>query len=379
VMLSQQGRFRLEDPVTRWLPEGAGVWDSITVRHLLTHTSGVGEYTDSTFDYRKDYTEDQLVRFAASRPLDFSPGSRWSYSNTGYLLLGVLVHRVTGRFYGDVLRDLIFQPLGMRTARIISEADIVPNRAAGYQLVKGQLKNQEWVAPSLNTTADGSLYLSLNDMIPWAVSLNQGRIPDSTVLRAAWQPVRLKDGGLFPYGYGWDLTDQRGHRRIGHTGAWQGFKAAIQRYPDFRLTVIVLANLASAEAGSIAEGVAGIVEPDLRPPHRFTAVLTGPVPPQGAERLLQQLAAGSRGEMVTPGLHRFLSPAARSEFGQLLKRVRTWTALGCDALSRRKIAWLGAPVERVCYTRGTGPAEQVIVTTYYTGDRKVAYLRANGY
>ena len=379
VMLSQQGRFRLDDPVTRWLPEGAGVWDSITVRHLLTHTSGVGEYTDSTFDYRKDYTEDQLVRFAASRPLDFPPGTRWSYSNTGYLLLGALVHRVTGRFYGDVLRDLIFRPLGMGSARIISEADIVPNRAAGYELVKGQLKNQEWVAPSLNTTADGSLYLSLHDMIPWAVSLNQNRIPDSTVLRAAWQPVRLKDGGLFPYGFGWDLADQRGHRRIGHTGAWQGFKTAIHRYPEFQLTVIVLANLASAETGSLAEGVAGIVEPDLRPPQRFTAALPGSRPPQGADRLLQQLAGGRDAELVTPGLHRFLSPAARIELGQLLKGAPSWTPLGCDVVGQRKIVWLGAPIERACYSRGIGPAEQVIVTTYYTRDWKVAHLDTNRY
>jgi hypothetical protein len=355
------------------------VWDSITIRHLLTHTSGIGEYTDSTFDYRKDYTEDQLVRFAASRPLDFSPGARWAYSNTGYLLLGVLVHRATGRFYGDVLRDLIFRPLGMRSARIISEADIVPNRAAGYQLVKKQLKNQEWVAPSLNTTADGSLYLSLKDLIPWAVSLDQARVPDSTVLRAAWQPVRLNDGGLFPYGFGWGLTDQRGHRRIGHTGAWQGFKTAIHRYPDFQLTVIVLANLAQAEAGSIAEGVAGLVEPALNPPHRFIRALPGAQPSHSADRLLRHLAGGADAGLVTPGLHRFLSPAARSDLGELLKRVPTWTGLGCDVVSRRKLVWLGAPIERVCYSRGTGPAEQVILSAYYTRDWKLAHLETSGY
>lgn len=156
-ILAEQDRLSLDDSVVKWLPEGAGVWDGITVRHLLTHTSGIAEYTDSTFDYRKDYTEEQLLRFAASRPLDFPPGQRWSYSNTGYAILGVLIHRVTGRFYGEVLHDLIFVPVGMRTTRIISQADIVPNRAAGYQLVNGQIKNQDWVAPTLNTTADGSL------------------------------------------------------------------------------------------------------------------------------------------------------------------------------------------------------------------------------
>ena len=374
VMLSEQGRLRLDDPITRWLPEGKGVWDSITVRNLLTHTSGVRDYADSTFDYRKDYTENQLVRFAASRPLEFSPGARWAYSNTGYLMLGVLVHRVTGRFYGDVLRDLLFRPLGMPSARIISEADIVPNRAAGYQLVNGQLKNQDWVAPSLNTTADGSLYLSLKDLIPWAVALNQARTPDSAVLQAAWTPVKLNDGGLYPYGFGWDLTQQRGHPRIGHTGSWQGFKTALHRYPEFGLTVIVLANLAQAEAGSIAEGVAGIVEPALQPPHRFAAPLSGPRPPQSAGRLLQVVASGNDTGIVTPALHRFLSPAARTDLRQVLTQVPTWTPLGCDDVDRKRIAWLGSPVERVCYSRGTGPKQHAILTAFYTGDWKVAHL-----
>ena len=112
---------------------GCGTPSRCSTCSLATWASGSTQIRPSTW---RDYTEDQLVRFAASRPLDFPPGARWSYSNTGYLLLGVLVHQVTGRFYGDVLRDLIFRPLGMGGARIISEADIVPNRAAGYELVK---------------------------------------------------------------------------------------------------------------------------------------------------------------------------------------------------------------------------------------------------
>src|SRR3954452_11130973 len=123
VMLAEQGRLSLDDRISKWLPEGGPAWRDITVRHLLTHTSAIAEYTDSTFDYRKDYTEDELVKFAASRPLDFKPGERWSYSNTGYVLLGALIRRVSGRFYGDLLRDSIFKPLGMNDSRIISEAD----------------------------------------------------------------------------------------------------------------------------------------------------------------------------------------------------------------------------------------------------------------
>ena len=134
--LVEQGRVSLDDRITKYLPEGAPRWNAIKVRHLLTHTGGTTDYP-SNFDFRRDYTEGALVKRAAAIPLAFAPGTKWSYSNIGYLLLGVLIHRVTGEFYGDVLEEHIFEPLGMTTTRIISEADIVPNRAAGYRLVKG--------------------------------------------------------------------------------------------------------------------------------------------------------------------------------------------------------------------------------------------------
>jgi CubicO group peptidase (beta-lactamase class C family) len=374
VMLAQRGHLSLDDHLTKWLPEGAGVWDSITVRRLLTHTAGVAEYTDSTFDYRKDYTEDELVRFAASRPLDFTPGQRWSYSNTGYLLLGVLMHRATGRFYGDVLQELIFKPLGMRTTRIISEADIVPNRAAGYQLIENDIKNQDWVSPSLNTTADGALYFSVKDLSKWAVSLNHRRIPSEAGLTASWTPVRLNDGGTYPYGFGWDLSDQRGHPRVGHTGSWQGFQTAIYRYPEYDLTIIMLSNLAQARPGAIVQGIAGILEPDLCPPQYLPATPPVEKTPVPIPELLRQIAAGADSGRVTPALHRFFSPAARKEWAGLLSAATSWTSLGCDIVVKRRIIRLGAPVERVCYARGFGASGQSLVSVYYTADHRPAFV-----
>ncbi len=277
-MLVANHRLRLDDSIVRWFPEGRDVWRGITVRHLLTHTSGVAEYTDSTFDYRKDYTEDELVKFAASRPLDFQPGERWSYSNTGYVLLGALIHRVTGCFYGDLLRDSVFHSLGMKDSRIISEADIVPNRAAGYRLERGELKNQEWVAPQLNTTADGALYFTVRDLTRWAIALNHRRVVGAALLDTAWTPVRLNDGATYPYGFGWYVLPQRDRPRISHTGSWQGFKTVIARYPKSGLSVIVLANLAEAQVGAIAYGIAGMLEPALQPPH-LAMLSSGPQPP----------------------------------------------------------------------------------------------------
>lgn len=377
-MLVQQGRLNVEDKITKWLPEGKGVWDSITLGQLLTHTSGIPEYTDSLIDLRKDYTEDELVRLASSRPLDFPAGDSWSYSNTGYALLGVLIHRATGRFYGDVLHQLIFSPLGMGT-RIISEADIVPYRSAGYRLVEKQVKNQEWVSPSLNTTADGALYLTVNDLAKWAVALNHRHLPDGRVLDAAWTPVRLNDGGTVPYGYGWDLSGQRGHRRVGHTGSWQGFKTAFYRYPEFDLTVAVLANLDQATPGPIAQGIAGIFESALQPPHLFTTALRGPTPAVAIPDLLQKLATGDQPATVMPAARHLLLPAARRNLAQMLEKAGSWTALGCEPVVGQKVRWLGADVARVCYARGTGKAERTVVTVYYTGDWRATYFDYENY
>ena len=135
--LAREGRLGLDTSIRRWLPEAPAAWQPITVRHLLTHTSGIPDYTEGAVDYRRDYTEDELLAAAVRLPLEFTPGETWRYSNTGYALLGFLVRRATGRFYGDLLRERVFGPAGMPKARIISESDVIPNRASGYELVDG--------------------------------------------------------------------------------------------------------------------------------------------------------------------------------------------------------------------------------------------------
>ncbi len=379
VMLSEAGRLSLDDSITRYFPRSPRGWRGITIRHLLTHTSGIPDYADSTLDLRRDYTEDELVRLAAKMPLRFRPGERWSYSNTGYLLLGILIHRVTGAFYGEFLHDRIFAPAGMATTRIISEADIVPNRAAGYRLVDGKLQNQEWVSPSLNTTADGSLYFSVRDLTRWAIALNHQRIPSQAGLDASWTPVRLNDGGTYPYGFGWDIDQQRGFRRIGHGGSWQGFRASIQRYPDFNLTVVVLSNLAQAEPESIAKGVAGIVEPKLAAPHLLAAALPGKGAPQPLPYFLRAMAIGQDSGMVAAGLRRFTSKDTREGLSRLVTRIQSWTTLGCDAVARKGISRLGDDIAHICYARGSAAEGSELVSVFFTDDWRVAFLDADGF
>ena len=265
MMLVEEGKLGLNDPISRYLPDTPPAWKGITIRHLLTHTSGVGDlYT--ILDLRQDCTEEELVKKAESVPVAFAPGERWAYSNTGYVLLGIIIHKVTGQFYGDFLKARIFTPLEMRTARNINEEDIIPHRAAGYRLIRGVLKNQEWVAPMLNTTADGSLYLTCLDMAKWDAALYSQKLLKKSSLEQMWTPVRLNNGKTAPYGFGWELGSVNGHRLIEHNGAWQGFLAHIARYVQDRLTVIVFVNTANADPAAIAHAVAGMFVPALKPP-----------------------------------------------------------------------------------------------------------------
>ena len=321
MLLVEAGKLKLEDPITKFFPDGPPGWKDITVRHLLTHTSGIPDYTTDAMDYRRDYTEEQLARMAYELKPEFPAGSRWNYSNTGYALLGFIVHKADGRFYGDVLAEHVFKQLGMRSARVISEEDIVPNRAAGYVLSNGQLKNQEWVSPTLNTTADGALYVSLDDMIAWDRGLRAGRVLTADSWRTINDPVRLRSGNRYPYGFGWSVDSIGGQAHIGHGGSWQGFRAQIERYLGDNLTVIVLANLAQADVGGIARNIAATFNPALA---RSTPRPIADTEPAQTDKLKSVLAATARGAL-TPEDFAYVRagffPGAAQRYTQLLKNA----------------------------------------------------------
>jgi CubicO group peptidase (beta-lactamase class C family) len=257
MMLVEEGKIGLEDPLTKFFPDAPATWKQVTIRQLLSHTAGFTDYPKD-FDMRKDYTEAELLKIVKGIPPAFPPGTSWDYSNLGFLTLGIVIHKVTGEFYGDFLQERIFRPLGMTTTRIISEADIVPNRSAGYRLVKGELKNQEWVAPRLNTTADGSLYFSILDLAKWDAALYTEKLLKRSSLEQMWTVARLSNGkpNSGHYGFGWFIETRNGHRVVEHAGAWQGFKTQISRYVDDQITVVVLTNLAEAKPETFANHVA---------------------------------------------------------------------------------------------------------------------------
>jgi CubicO group peptidase (beta-lactamase class C family) len=266
VMLQvEAGKLSLSDPLTKFFPEAPASWGTITVRHLLNHTSGLPDL-EGKLDYRKDYTDEDLARYAYALSLEFPPGSRWSYSNTGYVLLGIIVNRVAGTFYGDILRERVFKPAGMTTARIISEADIIPHRAAGYRPVNGELKNQEWVAPLTNTTGDGSVYVSLRDMIAWDAAVQARAILTPESWREILSPAPLTSGATYPYGFGWMLDERNGKPLHQHSGGWQGFTSFYSRFIGDSLSIVVLTNCNAVNPTTFSDGIAAIMNPALAVP-----------------------------------------------------------------------------------------------------------------
>ena len=274
MMLVQDRKLKLSDPIVKYIPEGKGKWGNVTIRHLLSHTSGIGDMPYETMDMTKEYSEDDLVKLMAKQPVRAKPGDKWQYNNGGYVLLGVLIHRATGKFYGDLLRERIFAPLGMKTAAIITEHHIVPNRARGYEFVNGEILNQEWVSPSLNKTADGSLYLSALDLQKWDQALDHCRLLSARTIARMRTPARLNDGAraiVNPgaktpvyYGLGWTVCKRVGFTTIAHSGGWQGFRSHYARVEGLGLSVIVMANLDTADPATISKCIVEILEPQMR-------------------------------------------------------------------------------------------------------------------
>ena len=275
MILAQENKLSLDDRISKYFPDLPATWKDITVWHLLTHTSGLGDYPPE-IDLKRDYTEDELLAAFKKAPLDFEPGTSWNYSNSGYVTLGILIGKITGKFYGDFVKERLFQPLDMTTAQIISEADIVPNRSAGYRLVKGELKNQEWVSPSTNSTADGSYYVSILDLAKWDAALYTDRPLTQSSRDKIWTPAKLRAGSTKDYGFGWHLGNYHGHRLAFHGGAWQGFKTFIIRFLDTELTIIFLANSWETRDFKLARALAAAFYPAFALPNIKTIQDTDP-------------------------------------------------------------------------------------------------------
>ena len=380
MMLVEEGKVGLDDAITKYFPGAPDTWNNIKVRNLLSHTSGLAEYESDErtgpsgpFYLRLDFTEDELLRKAEALPFDFQPGEKWSYRNTNYLLLGFLIRKVTGEFYGDYLHERIFKPLGMNATRIISEADIIPNRAAGYQLVKGELKNQDWVSPTFNSTADGALYFTVLDLAKWDAALYTEKLVKKSSLDQMWTVAKLNDGkpNKSNYGFAWTIDQMNGHRVIEHGGAWQGFTTYIARYVDDKLTVVVLTNLDSANSnpGRIAHHVAGLYVPALMPPELKPIEDKEPQVTAFFREVLQKIAEEKADpEWFTPDRRKEFFPDRIKALGEFVKSLGALKSL--DLVERKQEDGLPAYTYRAAFSDRT-----MLLRLTLSPDGKIAGMR----
>ena len=321
MILVEEGKLSIDDKIDKFFADAPESWKNITVRHLLTHTSGMGDYPPN-LDLRRDLTEDEYLALIKSVPLAYQTGAKWEYSNLDYVTLGILIHKVTGKFYGDFLAERVFRPLGMTTARVISEADIVPNRAAGYRLVKGELKNQEWVSPSTNTTADGSLYFTILDLAKWDAALYTDKPLKQSSLAQMWTPIKLDDGKRKAYGFGWHTDVIHNRRIVFHGGAWQGFKSFIVRFPDDKLTIIFFANSWETREFKLARGLIATFYPEFALPAVQPIEDKEPQVTALVRRVLLQFARGKADpDLFTPEARAKIFPDQANQIGESLNSL----------------------------------------------------------
>ena len=265
MMLVREGKLALDDEIAERLTDLPAAWEKVTVRHLLSHTSGIKSYT-SVQDFhktaRKDYAQREILDLVAKEPLEFPPGEKWNYSNTGYFLLGMLIEKVTGKSYGEFLAERIFKPLEMTQTRVNELQAIIPNRAQGYHWDAKELRNGDYVSPT-QPFAAGMLVSSISDMLKWDTALSNHVLLEATSLEPMWTPTQLSKGGEAGYGFGWEIAKVNGHRLISHGGGIPGFSTQLSRFVDDKLTVIVLTNADGGHSGALAQGIAGRLVPAL--------------------------------------------------------------------------------------------------------------------
>jgi len=260
LLLQERGRLNVRDPISRYLSSLPDAWRPITVHQLLTHTSGIPNYTsDPQFTRlrRTGATPSKMVSLVAAKQLEFSPGTKWAYSNTGYILLGMIIEKTSGQSYAGFLKSNIFEPLGMTNSGYDQATDILKERASGYEIKDGRVVNADFIDMSIPYAA-GGIYSTVEDMYRWNEALaHEGKLLSTDSLKQMFTPYPEAAYQGQHYGYGVVISEQKfGKLLYYHGGGVDGFSSSIQRYPKERVCVIVLTNLGSLKPWELGDHIA---------------------------------------------------------------------------------------------------------------------------
>ena len=256
LLLEERGKLSVNDPVKKYIPDAPAAWEKITIYHVLTHTSGIPNFT-SFPEYPKlepfATTAPQLVALFRDKPLDFEPGEKWNYSNSGYVLLTYLIEKITGGSYETFVRENIFTPLGMKDSGYDSNSAIILHRASGYAPVPGknQFENAGFVHMTIPQGA-GGLYSTTEDLLKWEQGLFGGKVLKTASVEKMTTPFKNN------YAFGLQVNTVGGRKIIDHAGGIEGFNTQLSYYPEDKLTVVVLSNVAPGAPAQIATQMAAI-------------------------------------------------------------------------------------------------------------------------
>ncbi|HQZ94683.1 MAG TPA: serine hydrolase domain-containing protein [Pyrinomonadaceae bacterium] len=263
LLLVEDGKVKLDERISACLPNTPYAWKDVTVRNLLTHSSGIKSYTSlDGFELSRRLTADQFIAKLATHPLEFTPGERNIYSNSGFNLLAFIVEARSGMKYIEFMRKRIFGPLGMTKTTDRDPQFIVKYRANGYEWERDHLAGRD--ASLTDLTGAGSIVSTIGDMVKWSKAVGSESFLKQSSRTEWWKKFVFNSGKESPYGFGWRISEIRSHRLIGHTGQTAGFGSAHFRYPDADTIVIALTNIGeNGVGGAIAAGVAKLYMPSI--------------------------------------------------------------------------------------------------------------------
>ncbi|HYO58488.1 serine hydrolase domain-containing protein [Archangium sp.] len=260
MLLAEEGKLRYDDRVADVLPGFPAYLREVRIRHLLNHTSGIWDYEVFVPDTQTVQVKDRDVLELLSRAdrTHFPPGTAVRYSNSGYAVLALVVERVGGMPFARFLHDRVFAPAGLRSTVAHEEGlSTVPRRAYGYVAGPDGFRPRDQ-SPTSAVLGDGGVYSSVEELVAWDKALDTHALVSAATQRLAWTPPTLPDGTSARYGFGWFIDDDGGRVRLSHHGETSGFTNAIVKYPEQRLTVIVLTNRAGGEPWKLAQQLADL-------------------------------------------------------------------------------------------------------------------------
>ena len=260
LMLAEQGKLSLDDSISKFLPDYPTHGHLITLKHLLTHTSGIKSYTSMPEWiplWRKDFTVQELIDFFKDQPMVSEPDKRWDYNNSGYILLGAIIEKVSGQTYEEFISKSIFDPLGMKQSYYDNPLKVIPRRVAGYDKSADGFTNAAYISMT-QPYAAGALASTVDDLALWDSALYTEKLLKLKNLNQAHISHQLIDGSPTAYGYGWIISEYTGHRLVEHGGGIHGFRSRTIRLPDDRIFVAVLSNNGGVNPEKLAFKIAAL-------------------------------------------------------------------------------------------------------------------------